>query len=158
MNGQWCPMDERAGACPMNERLLLLDTHVWVWVMQGEPGHLSKRVHDLIEAAAARGALRVSVMSVAELACWEAEGRVTLNKDRLAWVREALATPGLSLAPLTPEIAVESSRLPGDFKGDTTDALLVATARREDMTLVTGDVRLLAYGREHHARTLGVCR
>lgn len=126
--------------------------------MQGEPGHLSKRAHDAIEAAAAHGALRVSVMSVAELARWESAGRVALSKDRLAWVREALATPGLALASITPEIAVESSRLPGDFKGDATDALLVATARLEDMTLMTGDTLLLAYARSHHLRGFSACR
>lgn len=126
--------------------------------IMGEPGHLSKRAHDAIEAAAAHGALRVSVMSVAELAWWEAAGRVALSKDRLAWVREALATPGLALVPLTPEIAVEGSRLPGDFKGDATDALLVATARLADMTLMTGGTPLLAYARGHHVRVFGVCR
>ena len=47
----------------------------------------------------------------------------------MEWVRQALDTPGLTLVPLTPEIAVDSTRLPGNLHGDPADRILVATAR-----------------------------
>ncbi len=77
----------------------------------------------------------------------EAKGRIRLSKDCLAWVQEALSAPGTSLVPLTPEIAVESSRLPGKFHGDPADRILVATARLLGATLLTRDERILAYGK-----------
>ena len=69
-------------------------------------------------------------------------------------VREALATPGLSLAPLSPEIGLESSRLPSQFHGDPADRILVATARTSGGRLITKDRKLLEYGRERHALIL----
>src|SRR5438309_272326 len=74
---------------------------------------------------------------------------------RLVPVSDAApATPGLSLYPLTPEIAIESSRLPGQFHGDPADRILLATARMTGARLLTKDERLLAYGRQRHAPVL----
>jgi PIN domain nuclease of toxin-antitoxin system len=65
-------------------------------------------------------------------------------------VKEALAAPGLALAPITPEIALESSRLPGLFHGDPADRIIVATARRTGAQLMTRDRELIQYGRKGH--------
>ncbi|MBI5420677.1 MAG: type II toxin-antitoxin system VapC family toxin [Deltaproteobacteria bacterium] len=131
---------------PSPEKVLLLDTHVWLWLVGGvEP--LKRPVLSAVEGAARRGRIRVSAISVWEVAMLEAKGRIRLAKDCLAWVREALAAPGTSLVPLTPEIAVESSRLPRDFHGDPADRILVATARLLGATLLTRDERILAYGK-----------
>ena len=54
---------------------------------------------------------------------------MTLSLPGEEWTKRALDTPGMSLAPLTREAAVESSFLPGQFHGDPADRLLVATAR-----------------------------
>ena len=80
----------------------------------------------------------------------EAKGRIRLGSPCQQWVEEALATPGLTLVPLTPEIALDSSRLPGDFHGDPADRIIVATARRLGARLLTRDEKLLAYGHGHH--------
>lgn len=125
---------------------VLLDTHVWVWLLNGEAGRLSPAALAAIEAAQARGAVHVAAISLWEVAMLESRGRLRLNVDCLAWVREALAAPGTRLAPLTPEVAVGSAYLPGAFHGDPADRLLVATARALDLTLVTKDERILAYG------------
>jgi len=50
-----------------------------------------------------------------------------------------LATPGLELAPLTPEIALDSSRLPALFHGDPADRIIIATARRMSARILTRD-------------------
>ncbi len=72
--------------------------------------------------------------------------------DCMEWIRRALETPGLTLVPLTPEIAVDSTRLPGDLHGDPADRMLVATARHIGARLMTRDQPLLDYGRKRHAR------
>jgi PIN domain nuclease of toxin-antitoxin system len=131
---------------PSPEKVLLLDTHVWLWLVGGaEP--LKRSVLSAVEGAARRGRIRVSAISVWEVAMLDAKGRIRLSKDCLAWVQEALSAPGTSLVPLTPEIAVESSRLPGEFHGGPADRILVATARLLGATLLTRDERILAYGK-----------
>lgn len=108
----------------------------------------------MIERAARTGALRVSVMSVWEIGMLESKGRLELKMSCAEWVRRALDTPGLALAPLTPEIAIESSRLPGSFHGDPADRLLVATARIAGLRLMTKDGRLLDYGGHGYVRVV----
>lgn len=140
---------------PSSEKVLLLDTHVWLWLVGGaEP--LKRPVLSAVEGAARRGRIRVSAISVWEVAMLEARGRIRLAKDCLAWVQEALSAPGTSLVPLTPEIAVESSRLPGEFHGDPADRILVATARLLGGTLLTRDARILTYGKGKHVSVMRV--
>jgi len=93
----------------------------------------------------------VSIISVWEIGMLEAKNRLALEMNCAEWISQALATPGLSLVPLTPEIAIESSRLPGIMHADPADCILIATARIIGARLLTKDERLLEYGRERHA-------
>lgn len=133
---------------------LLLDTHYWIRLQLGINDGFTPRVLRAVEQAAHAGRLLISVISAWELGMLEAKGRIQLQMSCEQWVKEALATPGLSVAPLTPEIAVESSRLPGTFHGDAADRMIVATARGWGATLLTQDKKLLAYGRQRHVRLL----
>jgi PIN domain nuclease of toxin-antitoxin system len=100
------------------------------------------------------GNLLLSVMSVWELGILEAKGRIQLHAPCEQWVQEALAMPGLSVAPLTPEIALASSRLPQPFHGDPADRIIVATARTMGVRLATRDSKILEYGRQRHVAVL----
>jgi PIN domain nuclease of toxin-antitoxin system len=132
----------------MNDNLpLLLDTHYWIWLQNGDGQQFSSGILRAVESAAALGTLLVSVISVWEVAMLESKGRVRLLVPCEQWVLEALATPGLQLMPLTPEIAIDSTRLPGPFHGDLADRILVATARRNGARLLTRDQKLIRYGR-----------
>jgi PIN domain nuclease of toxin-antitoxin system len=124
---------------------LLLDTHVWIWLMDGLERELGRRALEEIRATSARGGLLVSAISVWEVAMLEAKGRVRFGLEVGEWVRRGLAAPGLSLAELTPEAALDSARLPGEIHGDPADRILVATARRLGATLVTRDAKILEY-------------
>jgi PIN domain nuclease of toxin-antitoxin system len=131
---------------------LLLDTHVWIWLNEGTP-ELSDRVMGQIDRAAARGVAFVSIMSAWEVSLLHAKQRVVLGLALPAWVNRALAPP-ITLAGLTPEIAVECHSLPGQFHNDPVDRLLVATARIEDLALVTRDRAILEYAAEGHVQAL----
>ncbi len=131
---------------------LLMDTHCWVWLQSGQTENFSRGTVEQIRHAGARGMLRVSAISVWEIAMLEAKGRVQINMDCMEWIRRALETPGLTLVPLTPEIAVDSTRLPGDLHGDPADRILIATARHIGARFMTRDQALLDYGRKRHAR------
>lgn len=133
---------------------LLLDTHCWLWAQLGLTEHLSRPAVDAIREAESAGRLRVSVISTWEVAMLEKRGRIALPMNIRTWIDEALGKPGISVAPLTPDIAVESVHLPGDLHGDPADRLLVATARVLGATLLTKDTRILRYGRQRHVRAL----
>jgi PIN domain nuclease of toxin-antitoxin system len=80
----------------------------------------------------------------------EAKGRVHLQLPCEQWVKEALAAPGLTPAPLKPEIALDSTRLPEEFHGDPADRIIVATAGRMKTRLATRDEKVIRYGQQQH--------
>jgi len=138
-------MTKASGSAP-----LLLDTHYWIWFQAGTQDEISDKALKAIEGAASDGRLLLSVISVWELGMLDAKGRIRLQRPCEEWVKEALATPGLELVPLTPEIALDSSRLPGAFYGDPADRIIVATARSRAARLLTRDKQLVEYGRLRH--------
>ncbi len=132
---------------------LLLDTHYWIWEQLGTPGTITPRERAAIDTAAASGRLLLSVMSVWEVGMLESKGRLDLNPSCEEWVERALAIPGMALAPLRPDIALEATRLPGSFHNDPADRIIVATARRMRARLMTKDQRILGYARQKHVLT-----
>lgn len=131
----------------------LLDTHIWIWFVLGHE-KLSKHAHDVIAEASKNSALYLSGISLWETAMLEKKGRIVLQKDCRTWINEALSIPGLTVEPITPEIAVDSTRLPGEFHGDPADRIIVATARSKDATLITQDSKILEYCRNRHVKCL----
>lgn len=138
----------------MSKNLLVLDTHIWIWLLNGDADRLSEESLSAIEVAGQSAQLGVCAISIWEVGMLESKGRLRLSKGCLDWVREALSAPGLRLLPLTPEIAIESSRLPGQIHGDPADRILAATARILNATLVTKDLKLLEYGEQSYLSVL----
>ena len=133
---------------------LLLDTHVWIWLLNGDRQNLNAGILSALTAAGGSGLLRVSAISLWEVAMLEAKGRIHIKMDCLDWLNAALSAPGVSLVPLTPEIAVSSAQLPGEFHGDPADRIIVATARIIDALVVTRDRRITSYASQGYVRIL----
>lgn len=84
----------------------------------------------------------------------EQRGRVALPMNIRTWVDQALKQPGISVAPLTPEIVIESVHLPGELHGDPADRILVATARVLGAKLLTKDAQLIRYSRQRYVKAV----
>jgi PIN domain nuclease of toxin-antitoxin system len=123
--------------------LILLDTHIWVWWVSGA-NDLSPRLRELIDQNLADG-LDLSVISCWEVAKLVEKLRLALDQPTLDWIATALRYPSVTLLPLTPEIAVESTTLPGVFHSDPADQIIVATARTLGLPLLTADNKILNY-------------
>ncbi len=130
---------------------VLLDTHAWIWFLEGREGLVRDSV-ELAEQAADESLLRVSIISAWEVGMLEAKGRLRLAIPCEQWIDRAFGLPGLSAVPLIPSICIRSSRLPGDFHGDSADRLPVATARETGALPLTRGERILQYGRAGHVR------
>ena len=132
--------------------MILLDTHILIWTMLGEP--ISDSAERAIREAAAASAVFVSVVSAWEIGLLASKGRFVPTKAPLEWFDEAVGQPGVRLVPLTPEIAIQSAYLPDGFHGDPADRMLAETARSQGLTLVTRDRKILEYGRKGWVRVL----
>jgi PIN domain nuclease of toxin-antitoxin system len=137
------------------EQGILLDTHTLIWLFQGSK-ELSEDIIVKIHQAGSNGKVFISAISVWELSMLVAKGRVTLSKSIHQWVEDSLSQPGVNLSLLTPAIAIESSFLPGEFHGDPADRIIVATARLNDLILLTRDRKILQYGSEGYVDCLEV--
>jgi PIN domain nuclease of toxin-antitoxin system len=115
---------------------LLLDTHVWLWQALA-PELLSKRAAAALVTSDAD--LFLSPISVWEALVLAERGRVQLHPDPIQWVRRALSVLAATMAELTHEVAMESRQLRGLDTQDPADRFLAATARTQDLTLVTAD-------------------
>jgi PIN domain nuclease of toxin-antitoxin system len=123
--------------------MIVLDTHAWIWWVHGDK-HLSPAQGEAI-AANETDLIGVSAISVWEIAKLVERGRLDLSCLLEEWFGLALAYPGVQLLPLTPEIAIESTRLPGEFHRDPADQIIVATARVYGCPMVTSDEKILSY-------------
>jgi len=121
----------------------VLDTHVWVW-WHVAPLRLSPASASALGASSGND-LVLPAISIWEVAKLVEKGRLAFNEPLDLWVHEALRMPCLRLAPLSPAVAIESTRLPGSFHADPADQLIVATARQLGAALITSDERILAY-------------
>lgn len=124
--------------------MIVLDTQAWLWWVHDE-AKLSPRAARAIRHAEATDGLRVSVISVWEIAAKSALGKLDLGMDMDAWFRLARAYPNLIVEPVSAEDAIASARLPGRFHKDPADRLIVAMARRHGVSLVTADALIRAY-------------
>jgi PIN domain nuclease of toxin-antitoxin system len=134
--------------------LATLDTHIWIWLVTNDPRIRSSRFVKKIQEFESQQGLRVSVISVWEVGMLHVQGRIILPFSAQQWVQKALGTTGILAADLTPEIALESTQLAGDFHGDPADRMILATAKNLGATLVTADERMIQYAKDHHLETL----
>jgi PIN domain nuclease of toxin-antitoxin system len=129
--------------------MIVLDTHIWVW-WTIDPDRLSETQRQEI-ARNEDDRIGISAISCWEVAKLSEYSRLALPVGLSEWFQAALRYPGISLLGLTPEVAIESTSLPGGFHRDPADQIIVATARVHHCSLVTSDDKIAGYP---HVRTV----
>ncbi len=119
--------------------MILLDTHVVFWVA-GQSQMLSKDAASAIRRARKGNGLAISAISIWELALLFSRGRIHGSGTIEASIGSLLE--GITVLPITPEIAILATQFPDDYPHDFADRIIGATARAEGMTLVTRDERI----------------
>jgi PIN domain nuclease of toxin-antitoxin system len=119
-----------------HEKMILLDTHVLLW-LAGDSARLSKRAHEAVREASQEGGLAISAITLWEVAWLASHGRVEISGTVEAFV-ERLASR-TSIRPITVQIAVLANQFPADYSSDSCDRLIGATALAEGAALVTKD-------------------
>jgi PIN domain nuclease of toxin-antitoxin system len=120
--------------------MIIIDTHVWLWLLH-DPSQLSDLAREHIAREESQSGILVSAISVWEIAVKSSVGKLVLPLPIDDWYELAKSHSGIVIESLNPKDTIASTQLPGDFHKDPADRIIVAIARRYDISLITCDRR-----------------
>jgi PIN domain nuclease of toxin-antitoxin system len=126
---------------------VLLDTHALLWFAS---------VSDKFSSAAREAVTDADLIYVSAISAWEIgmlvqKERLSLSYDVGEWIDLTKTIPKVQWVNITPEIGIQSTRLPGQFHGDPADRLITATAILLGSTIITADQKIQSY---KHVRSI----
>jgi len=132
---------------------LLLDTCAAIWIAEDAP--LADDAVQAIDRAADAGSpILVSPITAWEIGLLVARGRLALPIGAQALFDQIIETPNVELAGLPPAVLIAASFLPGNPPSDPSDRIVIATAREQNLTVVTRDSQILRFAAAGHVRAL----
>jgi PIN domain nuclease of toxin-antitoxin system len=114
---------------------ILLDTHVWIWLLAGSE-NLNPKLKTILGSE--DNEIWLSPISVWETLVLGEKKRLRLLPDPISWVQRALAQGSFREAALNTEVAIRSRQIKLPHQ-DPADRFLAATAMIYDLTLATQD-------------------
>ena len=121
--------------------MILLDTHVLVWLDQDNP-NLGPTCRKAIDEALAEDDLAVSAISFWEVAMLVEKQRLAIDMALSQWRRDLIAG-GIRELPLDGRVGLLAADL--ELHRDPADRFVAATATINEATLATADQRLLTW-------------
>jgi PIN domain nuclease of toxin-antitoxin system len=131
----------------------LFDTCLMLYLSRSEP--IARLADEILDAPAAEASdFYVSGFSAWEVSLLVSKRRLSLTRAPLEWFQEFVKERGVQIIEATYGILVASSYLPEPLHPDPADRIIIATAREHDLTIITRDKAILAYGAAGHVKTL----
>lgn len=125
--------------------MVVIDTHILIWFVNGSE-KLSKIARETINQSIASGEeIIISAISIWEIAMLINKDRLVLSMDIESWLSNIENIQGFRFVPVDNEIAYKSTQLPGEFHKDPADRMIVATARKLAVPLITADQKIRKY-------------
>ncbi|MCP4414449.1 MAG: type II toxin-antitoxin system VapC family toxin [Gammaproteobacteria bacterium] len=125
--------------------MVVIDTHILIWFVNGSD-QLSKIAQDTInQTLASDDEIIISSISTWEISMLINKNRLVLSMDIESWLNNIENIQGFRFAPVDNEIAFKSTELPGEFHKDPADRMIVATARKLAVPLITADQKIRQY-------------
>ena len=125
--------------------MIVIDTHVLIWWVNGDQS-LSETAAKIIKETLVSGSeVIISSISAWEISMLIEKGRLILSMDVERWLDEVSQIDGVRFIAVDNEIGIKSTVLPGEFHKDPADRMIVATARKLAVPLVTADEKMIHY-------------
>ena len=120
---------------------MMLDTCALLWLASGEKKISRAALKQINEAPA----VYVSAISGFEIAIKAGRGKLQLPHAPQEWFEKVIAHHGLTVLPLDLNICIAAAQLP-PIHNDPCDRFIIATARLNDLAVVTTDENFEKYG------------
>jgi PIN domain nuclease of toxin-antitoxin system len=122
-------------------QVIILDTHIWLWLVNGNFDLFPARWRELIESAAQVG---ISPISCYEIALAHQKGRIKISTPLSELFSQAISPFGIELFPIDERIAARAVEL-SPIHQDPFDRLIIATALEYDAKLASVDILFARY-------------
>jgi PIN domain nuclease of toxin-antitoxin system len=120
---------------------MILDTCALLWLANGEKKLSRATLKQINESPA----VYVSAISGFEIAIKAARGKLKLPQPPLEWFEQIVAHHSLTVLPLELKVCVTAAQLP-PIHDDPCDRFIIATAKLNDLAIVTADEQFEKYG------------
>ena len=121
--------------------MIVLDTHIWLWWVNGCETELNQNRLTAIQNA---DEVAISAISCFEVAWLSQHKRIELSLPLGLWFEKALNASGIKMVALTPEIASIAVALPEHHR-DPQDRIIIATALQHNAELMSSDSKFPLY-------------
>jgi PIN domain nuclease of toxin-antitoxin system len=122
---------------------VLLDTHAWVWWMEGDD-RLGRKMLLALDGLPENERPILCDISIWEIATLRALGRWTCKISFEDWLEKATHSRTVTVAPITAAVGIQLTQLPPNLHQDPADRVIISTARVLKLPLLTLDRRILA--------------
>ena len=120
---------------------MILDTCALLWLASGNKKLSRSGLKRIKESPA----VYVSAISGFEVAIKVATRKLTLPFPPLEWFQKVIEHHGLAMLPLDLNVCIAAAELP-PIHDDPCDRFIIATAKLNDLSVVTADERFEEYG------------
>ena len=139
-------------------KLFCLDTHVWIWLMNGDAKLKATKWQKFFMSSKNSATFFISAISIWEIGMLVAKKRIEINFSPLEWAYRGLQAPGMQLAELSPEIALESCDINKSNLADPADRIIVSTAKQLGAVLLTVDQQIIRYSKEINLEIMDISK
>jgi len=123
--------------------MILLDTHIWIWWLNGEGAErLSNEELQLVEAHASDGAIAISSITLWEVYMLNQKKRVAFSIPFDHWLHQATTPEVTRVLDINAQVITALATLPSSVHGDPADMIIAATSKAHGIRLISHDRRL----------------
>ena len=127
---------------------LLLDSHVWLWLVADEARVGTRNAWLVVRSHLAEGRTAISDITFWEIALKSAQGKIDLGPDAEATLKDARKKSRVGVIEVDREILTRSAMM-NDAHRDPADRIIMATALKYDLTIATADAPIIEYAKRN---------